>query len=262
MLHWFVIAHRRPTLVAKLTGTQIINGVVVNFDGVTIKGRSAPLVVCPGCGKERRLTHQNLNRLRNGGSALCKECGRKVQAKAIKGRLIRTDDQVLPTRSIIHWSQRDRSNPNRAMVTCGLCGETRMTSVMRSPRWTGYCPKHARSGSEHQHWKGGRIDSGDGYILVHLDVLGDSDRSLAEPMTTQKTYVLEHRLVVARMIGRPLRDDELVHHVNGDKTDNRPANLRLVSRQGHPAENKITVDTLKAEIARLQAILDEHHIAY
>jgi len=42
-----------------------------------------------------------------------------------------------------------------------------------------------------------------------------------------------HRIIAEQKIGRPLTDDEVVHHINGDIQDNRPENLQVMSREEH-----------------------------
>ena len=47
----------------------------------------------------------------------------------------------------------------------------------------------------------------------------------------------EHRVLMESALGRPLRPDELIHHINGDKTDNRLENLELVEWGAHTAKH-------------------------
>lgn len=81
-----------------------------------------------------------------------------------------------------------------------------------------------RSGSNNPQWKGGRVKRGhkSGYIAIFDDT---------HPYKDCDNYVLEHRLVMERHIGRVLLPIEVVHHINGNKTDNRIENLMLFSNQ-------------------------------
>lgn len=57
------------------------------------------------------------------------------------------------------------------------------------------------------------------------------------PAATEKGYVLEHRIVVENHIGRLLLSNEVVHHRNGDKKDNRPENLEVMTLAGHSSHH-------------------------
>lgn len=81
----------------------------------------------------------------------------------------------------------------------------------------------------HLNWRGGRYKTCQGYICIKL-----SPDDPFFPMVHEQGYVFEHRLVMARHLGRCLQPWEVIHHKNGDITDNRIENLQLfISRGQH-----------------------------
>lgn len=83
-----------------------------------------------------------------------------------------------------------------------------------------------RSGYNHYGWNGGKFIEKDGY------------RKILKPEhpNAQKTtgYILEHRYVVEKYLGRLLYNWEDVHHINSIRTDNRIRNLMVFSsRSAH-----------------------------
>ncbi len=72
-------------------------------------------------------------------------------------------------------------------------------------------------------WKGGRQIDKSGYVLILRK---------DHPHANNHGYVREHRLVMEGLIGRVLEPTEVVHHIDGNRGNNAPENLRLYSSNG------------------------------
>lgn len=95
---------------------------------------------------------------------------------------------------------------------------------IKNKNFTGYCSSclyKTRVNNSSYRWKGG-----DGYVYLPVEILNVDERTLIDPKFS-KRHVFEHRLVMAKHLGRNLKVGENVHHKNGIRDDNRIENLEL-----------------------------------
>lgn len=81
----------------------------------------------------------------------------------------------------------------------------------------------SRIGEGNPAWKGGRTKDGNGYWVIYMP---------KHPYACQGK-IKEHRLVIERHLGRYLKPNEIIHHIDFDKINNKIENLYLMSRGQH-----------------------------
>ena len=186
------------------------------------KGRGYNVLFrCIECGKEKWIYKGNWDRGRE-GYYCSKECKIKAFKKIFKGK----------------------NNPNfrggKIKVKCYQCGKEllRYSSQLKKngKDIKSFCkkclPDYLKNllAEDTAHWQGGKRKSR-GYILFHKSLVDEKYHYLLS--NSKKSYIWEHRLVVAMKLDRKLRADEIIHHLNGIKDDNRPENLEIVNSKNH-----------------------------
>lgn len=90
----------------------------------------------------------------------------------------------------------------------------------------------ARHGEANSSWRGGRSIDLPGYVLVRAPEGHSGARRIG--------YMLEHRLVMERTLGRPLEPTEVVDHIDGLTLHNDPSNLRVFASNGDHLHETLT----------------------
>lgn len=145
---------------------------------------------------------------------------------------------------------------NMVWLACVVCGKGRWVGVpaTRQSDFRNMCAGCFRAVGRPIRYRkcGGRIQLPSGYIQVKVEA-----DDFFVSMRNNVGYVLEHRLVMAKQIGRVLHRWELVHHKNHIRNDNRPENLQLVTDERH---RQITI--LETCIKYLEGILRANNVSF
>jgi hypothetical protein len=123
---------------------------------------------------------------------------------------------------------------------CELCGNGHWTRLISGKVASKFCTGCRFKGDKAPTWKGGRHVVGAGYIQVYItkdDFFWPMALQRKADVVNGRGYVAEHRLVMAKSIGRILNSFEAVHHKNGNKTDNRIENLELTTHKTHISDH-------------------------
>lgn len=200
-------------------------------------------VTCPNCRVKRwvpaRFVRYGIET--ESFSGLCKPCwqekNRDPRTKELPKAHPAVDLARLERRSIYGV------NTMAAPVTCPTCRTERwwplfvLKQQIKRDNFFGYCrpcgQRASREGTfqtKTRNGRGRRSIHRNGYIQLGPTSVDAADLPMFRAMQNRNRMVFEHRWVMAKLLGRPLRSNECVDHRDGNKTNNDPNNLRIYLR--------------------------------
>ena len=192
----------------------------------------------------RTKANERYHRRRQGIDLRCAECGQPRPTH--RGKYC--DDECATTAQKRRLKQRAHDRYRRRVpllpVRCPVCSEMFVPNV----KGRMYCDKRCTQRAQYRRSVGHPIADVDyaelGYRPGQRLPIGTVTKNAAGYLK-EKTgdgpdgWPLQHRLVMSRHLGRPLLDDEIVHHRNGNIEDNDISNLELCRYSQPPVQRVI-----------------------
>jgi len=198
---------------------------------------------CEGCGKKRWVEYRK-GKITDKKCMSCAKMGRTFKlSHADKNVVAKVGD--IKTGGELGMKFKEQKY---IYESCPNCGNNRWVQVQVAGKYT-KCRKCINKGKyedKNGRWNGGRKISPQGYVEVRL-LPNDPYIKMAK----KSRYVLEHRLVVARALGRCLEDYEIVHHKDSNPLNNNIDNLELIGDGSH---NTMVEKTIKKNATRIKEL--------
>ena len=168
-------------------------------------------VTCSVCGKDELVYPSRAKSY--------KTCSRQCSAKLYSA--VRSQS-VTGTCEVCGKSYKTKNSHKEKRRTCSVACFAKLKSIETCGQKNHQFGK--RREERGKAYRGGKRISSWGYVLILVGV----DR-----------YEFEHRLVMECAIGRKLDRNEHVHHINGNKQDNRLENLEIMTKADHCRHHSI-----------------------
>jgi hypothetical protein len=159
---------------------------------------------CEQCGKQFRARHEK-----------ARFCSRQCLYRSGTGQFVPGESRGAATQ----FGKKPAWNKGKRQYTEHVCeGCQKHFRRVKGSSYTGRfcsmkCKAKVMHGGHHPNWRGGRWQVKAGYMMVKCPL--------------RNRYNHEHHVIGERVLGRKMKRDELVHHLNADKSDNDNRNLLI-----------------------------------
>ncbi|HBJ75669.1 MAG TPA: hypothetical protein DDY86_09270 [Syntrophaceae bacterium] len=194
-----------------------------------------PIIQCGFCGRGFSLVPAKVRPSGNFCSRKCRDASKvkKILVKCVfcgKSFLRKRDRADIRINNFCSVSCYRKSLPKKVSLTCSICGSTFDNAPAKAKSSKNvFCSIRCKAISQ-------RVEK---------------TRCGYREVSRGRERVQHHRRVMEEFLGRKLTTDEIVHHVNGNKTDDRFSNLEILDRRSHARKHKpLSFDIEAAKVLR------------